>query len=90
MEYHGRLSSVDSYMNVKLTNTEEWKDGKNEGVLGEVFIRYVPSYSICTLLIVVVIMCFGSVSNAELTMIACNRIEHNKSDASFIQVSEGM
>ena len=28
-------------MNVKLTNTEEWKDGKNEGTLGEVFIRYV-------------------------------------------------
>jgi hypothetical protein len=43
MEYHGRLSSVDSYMNVKLTNTEEWKDGKNEGTLGEVFIRYVFS-----------------------------------------------
>jgi small nuclear ribonucleoprotein F len=40
MEYHGRLSSVDSYMNIKLTNTEEWKDGKNEGTLGEVFIRY--------------------------------------------------
>lgn len=39
MEYHGRLASVDSYMNVKLTNTEEWKDGKNEGALGEVFIR---------------------------------------------------
>lgn len=29
-------------MNVKLTNTEEWKDGKNEGTLGEVFIRYHP------------------------------------------------
>ena len=40
MEYHGRLASVDSYMNIKLTNTEEWKDGKNEGTLGEVFIRY--------------------------------------------------
>jgi len=39
MEYHGRLASVDSYMNIKLTNTEEWKDGKNEGALGEVFIR---------------------------------------------------
>ena len=26
-------------MNLKLTNTEEWKDGKNEGMLGEVFIR---------------------------------------------------
>ena len=40
MEYRGRLNAVDSYMNVKLTNTEEWKDGKNEGTLGEVFIRY--------------------------------------------------
>ena len=38
-EYHGRLNAVDSYMNLKLTNTEEWKDGKNEGMLGEVFIR---------------------------------------------------
>ena len=28
-------------MNVKLTNTEEWKDEKNEGTLGEVFIRCV-------------------------------------------------
>ena len=42
MEYHGRLNAVDSYMNIKLTNTEEWKDGKNEGTLGEVFIRYAP------------------------------------------------
>jgi small nuclear ribonucleoprotein (snRNP)-like protein len=41
MEYHGRLNAVDSYMNIKLTNTEEWKDGKNEGTLGEVFIRCV-------------------------------------------------
>ena len=44
MEYHGRLNSVDSYMNVKLTNTEEWKDGKNEGTLGEVLIRYVTLF----------------------------------------------
>ena len=40
MEYHGRLNSVDSYMNINLTNTEEWRDGQNEGTLGEVFIRY--------------------------------------------------
>jgi len=39
MEYHGRLNSVDSYMNIKLTNTEEWREGENEGTLGEVFIR---------------------------------------------------
>jgi hypothetical protein len=38
-------NSVDSYMNVKLTNTDEWKDGKNEGTLGEVFIRYVTPES---------------------------------------------
>ena len=44
MEYHGRLNAVDSYMNIKLTNAEEWKDGKNEGTLGEVFIRYSPSF----------------------------------------------
>jgi hypothetical protein len=75
-------------MNVKLTNTEEWKDGKNEGVLGEVFIRFVPSYSICTLLMAAVIMCFGSVSNAELMMIACNRIDHNKPDASLSKLAK--
>jgi small nuclear ribonucleoprotein (snRNP)-like protein len=50
MEYHGRLSSVDSYMNVKLTNTEEWKDSKNEGSLGEVFIRLCPPFHIYQLL----------------------------------------
>jgi len=44
MEYHGRLSAVDSYMNIKLTNTEEWKDGTNEGTLGEVFIRLVSPF----------------------------------------------
>jgi small nuclear ribonucleoprotein F len=38
-EYHGRLNAVDSYMNLKLTGTEEWREGKNEGMLGEVFIR---------------------------------------------------
>lgn len=49
MEYHGKLASVDSYMNVKLTSTEEWKDGKNEGQLGEVFIRYVLYLRSCPL-----------------------------------------
>ena len=40
-EYHGRLMSVDSYMNIQLANTEEYIDGKNTGTLGQVLIRCV-------------------------------------------------
>lgn len=40
-EYHGRLISVDSYMNIQLSNTEEFIDGKSTGTLGQVLIRYV-------------------------------------------------
>lgn len=39
-EYHGRLISVDSYMNIQLSNTEEYIDNKNTGTLGQVLIRY--------------------------------------------------
>ncbi|KAI9841765.1 MAG: hypothetical protein M1838_003426 [Thelocarpon superellum] len=35
-EYKGRLVSVDSYMNVQLTGTEEFIDGKSTGSLGQV------------------------------------------------------
>lgn len=38
-EYKGRLVSVDSYMNIQLSNTEEYIDGKNSGTLGMVLIR---------------------------------------------------
>ncbi|KAJ9627630.1 hypothetical protein H2203_002842 [Taxawa tesnikishii (nom. ined.)] len=38
-EYKGRLVSVDSYMNVQLSNTEEFIDGKSTGTLGQVLIR---------------------------------------------------
>ncbi|KAK5112636.1 hypothetical protein LTR62_003951 [Meristemomyces frigidus] len=38
-EYTGRLVSVDSYMNIQLSGTEEWIGGKNTGVLGQVLIR---------------------------------------------------
>jgi small nuclear ribonucleoprotein F len=38
-EYKGRLISVDSYMNVQLSNTEEFIDGKSTGSLGQVLIR---------------------------------------------------
>ncbi|WEW57381.1 hypothetical protein PRK78_002848 [Emydomyces testavorans] len=38
-EYKGRLISVDSYMNIQLSNTEEFIDGKNTGTLGQVLIR---------------------------------------------------
>jgi len=40
-EYRGRLVSVDSYMNVQLSECEEYIDGKNKGTLGQVLIRYV-------------------------------------------------
>ena len=40
-EYHGRLISVDSYMNIQLSNTEEFIDGKSTGTLGQVLIRWV-------------------------------------------------
>ncbi|EAS34902.3 small nuclear ribonucleoprotein SmF [Coccidioides immitis RS] len=38
-EYKGQLVSVDSYMNIQLSNTEEFIDGKNTGTLGQVLIR---------------------------------------------------
>ncbi|KAI1914545.1 hypothetical protein LOZ53_006070 [Ophidiomyces ophidiicola] len=40
-EYKGQLISVDSYMNLQLSNTEEFIDGKNTGTLGQVLIRCV-------------------------------------------------
>ena len=39
-EYKGRLVSVDSYMNIQLTGTEEFIDHKSTGQLGQVLIRY--------------------------------------------------
>ncbi|KAG2013908.1 small nuclear riboprotein F, variant 2 [Coprinopsis cinerea AmutBmut pab1-1] len=40
LEYKGFLVSTDGYMNLQLANTEEFQDGKSNGALGEVFIRY--------------------------------------------------
>ncbi|KAK2071874.1 hypothetical protein P8C59_006263 [Phyllachora maydis] len=37
--YRGRLISIDSYMNVQLSNTEEYIDHKLTGALGQVLIR---------------------------------------------------
>jgi small nuclear ribonucleoprotein (snRNP)-like protein len=39
-EYKGRLISVDSYMNIQLSGTEEFIDGQSTGSLGQVLIRY--------------------------------------------------
>lgn len=39
MEYRGQLVSVDNYMNVQLSNTEEFVDNKLAGTLGDVLIR---------------------------------------------------
>jgi len=38
-EYKGTLVSVDSYMNLQLSGTEEFVDGKSTGSLGQVLIR---------------------------------------------------
>lgn len=38
-EYKGRLVSIDSYMNVQLSNTEEFINQKSTGTLGQVLIR---------------------------------------------------
>lgn len=35
----GHLTSVDSYMNIQLENSEEWIDGALAGKLGEILIR---------------------------------------------------
>jgi len=38
-EYKGRLVSIDSYMNIQLTGTEEYIDQKMTAALGQVLIR---------------------------------------------------
>jgi small nuclear ribonucleoprotein F len=38
-EYKGRLVSVDSYLNIQLSNAEEYIAQKFTGSLGEVLIR---------------------------------------------------
>lgn len=43
VEYKGTLVSVDSYMNLQLSGTEEYVSDKPTGVLGQVLIRYVAS-----------------------------------------------
>lgn len=39
-EYKGTLISVDSYMNLQLSNTEEFISNKPTAVLGQVLIRW--------------------------------------------------
>lgn len=43
VEYKGTLVSVDSYMNLQLSGTEEYVSNKPAGLLGQVLIRYVTS-----------------------------------------------
>lgn len=38
-EYRGRLVSVDLYMNIQLSGTEEFVNGTSSGTLGQVLIR---------------------------------------------------
>lgn len=38
-EYKGSLVSVDLYMNIQLSNTEEFVSGVSSGLLGQVLIR---------------------------------------------------
>lgn len=39
LEYKGVLVAVDSYMNLRLSETEEFVDGISTGVLGDVLVR---------------------------------------------------
>lgn len=38
-EVHGRLVSIDSYMNIQLSGAEEFIAGKSNGKLGQVLVR---------------------------------------------------
>jgi small nuclear ribonucleoprotein F len=40
-EFRGRLVSVDLYMNLQLAKAEEFVDGKHNGEIGQVLIRFV-------------------------------------------------
>ena len=42
VEYKGTLVSIDSYMNIQLSGTEEYIADKPTGSLGQVLIRYEP------------------------------------------------
>lgn len=42
-EYHGRLVSSDSYMNIQLTNAQEFIEQKFTSDLGQILIRCVPA-----------------------------------------------
>ncbi|KXS21866.1 putative membrane-associated protein [Gonapodya prolifera JEL478] len=39
MEYKGMLQAVDGYMNLLLSDTEEFIDGNSTGILKEILIR---------------------------------------------------
>ncbi|KAI0845767.1 like-Sm domain-containing protein, partial [Daldinia vernicosa] len=45
-EYRGRLVSSDSYMNIQLTNAQEFIDQKFTSDLGQILIRCVPFSSL--------------------------------------------
>lgn len=63
VEYKGTLVSIDSYMNIQLSGTEEYIEDKPTGSLGQVLIRYGFSYPSCIL------------RNAMLTMGSrCNNV----------------
>lgn len=44
VEYKGTLVSIDSYMNLQLSGTEEYIADKPTGSLGQVLIRYTITY----------------------------------------------
>lgn len=39
LEYKGKMSNVDPYMNVILVDAEEWENGAKKATYGEVVIR---------------------------------------------------
>lgn len=46
-EYKGRLVSIDSYMNIQLTNAQEFIEQKFTSDLGQILIRYVSCCWVC-------------------------------------------
>jgi small nuclear ribonucleoprotein F len=44
MEYKGCLVSVDNYMNLQLSDAEEFIDGQCHGLLGDILIRWYDAF----------------------------------------------
>lgn len=57
-EYKGKLVSLDSYLNLQLSGTVEYINGKATGELGQVLIRYGTNLPACMIPNVRVLTCY--------------------------------